>query len=472
MSRSAQEKRHLIRNQILPGGVELHGLLTVGGRTHQGTIVDFHSSGAKLNLGSVEIVPGETGTLAVEYGRVRIGESIPCRVARADDDGLGLAFLRETSGGRNRRSERLATDGPFAPILSCLDPVRLDQKLFFRVLDLSQGGLRLATSLSNRHLLPGMRISGGELVLPTVGTVAIDFRVKAVEALEREIRLGIELLNPPKETRVLLAAYLFQHGREEGGSGLRVIREELQVDPRDLGRFFRLYSIATKEEYEEVLRIRHQAFLFAKKIAPETSPAELADEYDKNSVILVARAGGRTVGTVRLANSKNGSPLPLERYFKLPPDLEEQRGRLSEISKLAILPDFQGSDLVIKFFQEIARMVIANEKVGVCLSTDELKPMYLSLGARQTGLRAPHYSLPGEYLNLLILLPEDFVAGRGMYGLTWKKVAQRTLDNLRRHGFIGSPGAWVRARMAFKQIVESGFLRLTRRGRGKSARKA
>ena len=86
------------------------------------------------------------------------------------------------------------------------------------------------------------------------------------------------------------------------------------------------------------------------KTPPDATSEMMEDEYDASSLIYCAKYGPDVIATMRANISKSdGQKFPFEKYFGSCESLGISRHNSCEISRLAILPEFQGSDLFIGF---------------------------------------------------------------------------------------------------------------------------
>ncbi len=118
---------------------------------------------------------------------------------------------------------------------------------------------------------------------------------------------------------------------------------------------FEILPADTPRLLEECFKVRYQILCQEGRIPgfqANDYPDRLeSDEFDQRSVhmLLLHRPSGRTIGTVRLVISTGSkSPFPLETcpqdafYPGMANIIDENRGWLTEISRLFILPEFRG----------------------------------------------------------------------------------------------------------------------------------
>src|SRR5919198_5384819 len=128
----------------------------------------------------------------------------------------------------------------------------------------------------------------------------------------------------------------------------------------------------------------------------------MEDEYDASSIIYCAKHGPDVIATMRVNISKDeGQKFPFEKYFGSCENLGTSRFNSCEISRLAILPEFQGSDLFVGFVKVTIQMLVKlHLDTMFCIATNKLAPMYQRIGAERISDPVRHPVLIDESLNL------------------------------------------------------------------------
>jgi hypothetical protein len=421
-------------------------------------VVDFNSTGISLefaNQGLYDSVRAHgVKQLSVRMGTVMLGEIDHPEKVRETPQRKTLAFL---TGALYRKSSeretfRTLVNPLVAPIAVARHPLRIREKVHLKLTEFSANGFRFETSLSNKFLLPGSRLPKTEVAFPCIGTWPVDLKVRHVNVRGQMLEIGCSASGISAEFKQALGQFaLFgsQDNRSlsERVENLRRIGFPLKV----LGDAIRIRTVETMEEYDQVLALRHHAYSYVGKVLPGTAVTQMADLADDRSTILIATLGGSIVGTVRIVrSSRPEDPFPFEDLLPMPPHLESRRESMFEISKLAVLPEFQGTDLVLRLFQAAARETIVEGFHAVCLATRALQRHYRRLGAHILSKEVPHPVLPKEYLSLLLFKKTAFTKGRGMAGLGWERVGRSVMEELAHFGFIKRtevlPVKWAQAR--------------------------
>ena len=136
--------------------------------------------------------------------------------------------------------------------------------------------------------------------------------------------------------------------------------------------------------------------------------------------------------------SKHGGPkFPFETYFGSCESLGILRNQSCEISRLAFLPEFQGSDLFIGFVKVTVQMLV---KLGLdtmfCVATNKLAAMYQRIGAERMSDPVQHPVLIDESLNLYRIKTSSFLTGSNIKLAVWKKISEEAISHLIYHGFL------------------------------------
>jgi hypothetical protein len=199
-------------------------------------------------------------------------------------------------------------------------------------------------------------------------------------------------------------------------------------------------AVETCQELEQVLHVRFVAYRAAAKIPPSATSDIMGDEYDASSIIYCAKYGPDVIATMRVNISKSvEQKFPFEKYFGSCETLGISRHNSCEISRLAILPEFQGLDLFIGFVKVTIQMLVKlHFDTMFCVTTNRLAPMYQRIGAERVSEPVPHPILIDEVLNLYRIKTSSFLTGSNIAFEVWKKISEEAISHLIYHGFLRS----------------------------------
>ena len=143
--------------------------------------------------------------------------------------------------------------------------------------------------------------------------------------------------------------------------------------------------VSGDSEYQEILKLRWRAYRNEGKILEDTDVQGMKDDYDPRSLIYAVQIGKTVVATFRLVFAKRNEDLPFEKYFeyeKIERFKNCPRSQVIEISRLAIDPIFQGSDILVTIIRNLVVELTIKVKVkySACLATRDLAKYYTEIG--------------------------------------------------------------------------------------------
>jgi ribosomal protein S18 acetylase RimI-like enzyme len=418
---------------------EFNATLTIDNIKHHCLVEDFHFQSVRLFCPQFSEVKSfsNLGPLKIHYGKTIIGKRETPRLIRITDDFRIVLDLSEVPGERGiRKKERLHTKPHFRATILAVDPIKFGSTLHFDVLNFTSTGMLLSSSLSNRHLLKGCKVENAKILLPGLDIVSASFRVEHIGIKDNRMCLGVSFENLTQLASEALAQFGLYGTEpptgEDMGKKFTSIKESV-APIRNLGNSVRIEVISTPEDYHQVLRIRHEAYLAAKKLDETIRLEDMADEYDLHSIILIAKTDNAVVGTLRIVECRSkDQTFPLEKYFDFNViDKPENRNRYYEISRLAVDPKFQGTDVVLKIFKELTRILGANlNMTAVCVATRSVRSLYTRIGFYVISKETHHPVAKDDHLAILKVDSKDFLLGKGISAHAWDVVAKDAFDNL------------------------------------------
>jgi predicted GNAT family N-acyltransferase len=395
---------------------------------------------------------------------MRVGGSVSSfpalRVAAIRSDrGRELVALRwaEPAAGNDRPASerrsvsRFGCEREWLPTGTVANAVRYDDRIRFRIADISRSGMQLLTSLRNKFLIPGVEFTGS-CTFPTVGQAEIAFRVVraglAQDGAKRFVALGVTWSVRDPEVRELVGQYLLQFGPGATVQELRETGFHVQSSSRavDFG------AIRTDGEYREVLALRRVAYLRAGKVGPGAREEDMGDALDARSRILVAKYRGRIVASVRLMFPPSAdAPLKHEDYVALPPGTPA-RDEVVELSKFCTHPEFRGSDLFYTLVKHCALTTMqSGRRYAVMSCTDELVRPYGRVGFRKLGASYVHPTMGLEH-HLMIAEVDKVVAGKDVNPVVWNLIGGSELWSFARLCGVAPESRLLHARVSLWRV--------------------
>jgi predicted GNAT family N-acyltransferase len=328
------------------------------------------------------------------------------------------AAKTEPSPDEKRGASRFLCEREWLPTGVAANAVRYDDRIHFRIVDISRDGMQLVTSLRNKFLIPGVEFSG-TCTFPTMGQAEIRFQVVHARVVQhgatRSLALGVTWSVEDPGTRELVGQYLLQFGP---GASVQQLRET-GFHVRSSSRAMDFGAVRSEEEYREVLALRRLAYVHAGKTGPEATDEQMADALDARSRILVAKYRGRIVATVRLLFPPTpDSPLKHQDYVTLPPGTPPH-DEIVELSKFCTHPEFRGSDLFYTLVKHCALTTLqSGRRYAVMSCTDELVKAYGRVGFRPLGASYVHPTMKLEH-HLMMAEVARVVSGKHVNPVVW-----------------------------------------------------
>ena len=414
----------------------------------QAPIIDFNAESlavdvtALSDLGKLE---SQIESITVTHGTREVWSiEMPDVTIRKDDSQWKLIVLLNPSKRKTaeRRHKRITTRDNFKPFLWVADPFHLSRIVNFQVENFNVDGLQLKTSLSNKHIIVGSMLENCQLLLPGIGVLTVNLVVGNAFSKDKHLFFGCLFQSINKQALEMLAQYAII-----GGDNLPPYlsqRKELLraagLTTRSLSKPCTIKVVETCQELEQILDVRFAAYKTAAKTPPDATSEMMEDEYDALSIIYCAKYGSDVIATMRANISKSdGQKFPFEKYFGSCESLGISRHNSCEISRLAILPEFQGSDLFIGFVKVTIQMLVKLcLDTMFCVATNKLAPMYQRIGAERVSDPVRHPVLIDESLCLYRIKTSWFLTGSNMEFEVWRKISEEAVSHLIYHGFLRS----------------------------------
>lgn len=416
-------------------GVDLVCVIEVGDKKFTCEISDYNALGLRLHCRNKrdysELSSADITSAKIMYGNYTLGAFTFPKVLRGSANSQKLVLIPSARSNVEivERPRRAVVPELLEPVLTGADPLRLNEKVVMRVDNVSEGGFRAKCSLSNRHFFQGQLHKNFALFIPTTGLFKCSFRISSVRAEATHLWLGCELIDPPARLKKALRHFMLLCLFTDRDLDLDLAAEGL---PKRLTPILRIRRINQEYEIEQVLNLRLRAYRAANKVFEGTEADDMCDDYDQNSILLGAFIGAKIAGTVRVVFSRQGSGFPFEKFFQLPEGFNPER--TVELSRMAVDPALQGSDMAFRMMQAAALEFVPKADHAFLMSTGDLAENYLLLGAKRLAGPVPHPVNTGENLYLFVFSTEKLKSGR-MSALAWLFFAREIIDFMSRFGF-------------------------------------
>lgn len=426
-------------------GSELTAAIQAGSQILTAEVMDYNSLGVSLKIKTSAI---DIDTFKIDKLQLHYGNEVVCEIANpkvihhhpdTQKTVVSLTTQDDTKRLRRQNEDRVELGFSFHGSVYGTDPFTLDQNLIFRMSNFSAEGFALISSKSNRHLTVGLKLNNYTLMIPGFELMKVSFQIKNIQDTGAHLKIGCLFTERDKKLIKATQKILFTNAKialhDEFAGDL--VRKKIRAIGK-FGPWIRVRKVSTPAEYEQALKIRYEAYKAAAKTEADQTWQDMKDEYDQRSIIYVAYVGQTVVGTIRLVFRDTG-PLPFEKYLDINSMKQIDPASAAEITRFAIHPHFQGTDVFFSLFRKII-FEIGSKKITspVCLATEKLSKYYKGIGAFAISPPVPHPTLPDETLTLYFFDPERTLKGQ-MSALGWFVVAKPSLRLLRKFGFIRKP---------------------------------
>src|SRR6185312_6498345 len=389
-------------------------------------ILNYHYRGACLRLGKDDYrAQGKNAYLQFKIGNKDLPEKILYRMTweTIQENGcFGVEFETESSYVL-ARAERFSTHTINTPVISAQDPLDPNRIIYFKVVNASATGMLLVTSLTNKHLFPGMELRTAILDIPGIGKTDVDLFIEnsrpGNQATDKNIMYGVSVKGMSHNYNSLMAKYL----SNLGGSDLQDERltklRDAKLLQKNLRTHLTIREVKTEEEYKSVLKLRHLGYARAGKVAETKTWQEMGEGLSKEGIILAAYLGGQIIASCEFRFYRTHG-LRVSQYIDIHAIPEVRDDNLSEVNKLVVHPDAQSSDIVLGIFQKIHTLAILNGKPdGIILAENKLVALYERLGFKKTSVKVPHPVKKEIDLNVMIIYKEAYISSEGMNPYAW-----------------------------------------------------
>jgi hypothetical protein len=407
-----QYDRRRLRRSLLDASPEWSADLTSGSSTQTCPVLDLHSFGACLWAPSYSGVH-RVDRLVLRLGRRTVSEHTNVRICWHKDGALGLNFETTDLTPQDTPEPWDLVKPHFLPYVSATDPANAEICLAFRMVALAGAELLLDSSPCNRHLLQGLALRPAQCYVPIVGSIAVDLELTGIGFIDGRLRLRAKMLAVNRNVRRQLDQFR-AFACAEAGDKQSIHRCDTIAQVRRArvcGPGLRVDPITSSKEYRAVLELRRRAYLASGIISPETRAEEMADRMDRHSLVLVARVNDVILGTGRLIFCREPNHQFLfEKDIPFSAIGNLKRSDCVEVSRFAIEPELQDSDVMSAIVRGFARHAILTDKAGICLARTSQRSSYAKYGFVPTSLEVPHPRLAGQTLALMVWRADYFLA--------------------------------------------------------------
>lgn len=419
--------------------------------------IDSTDSGSLPNYGVFEIVFGEE-TYCVEGTQVFSRSSI-----NAGKTLIGIRTHYEIRNNNSSLEERRATSRwmcpeHLLPTGTAANPIRYNDYIFFRIVDVSSAGLKIVTSLRNKFVSVG-QVLEATLSIPMVGSCALSLKINRCTTEDvggkPYLVLGASFTKRDEVVINTISEYLLTFAQDCTVRSLREAGFNLQKSSEK----FDFGYVKSQKDYDEVLDLRLEAYGASGKLPSSITRDYMRDEYDTRARILVVKVQGKIVGSARAMFHEKADKTSHERYLSFPKNFPKNEECL-EVSRVCVLPDFQGIGLASELAKHLALLTIKSGRKYCYLSAaGDLINFWKQLGYQSTGTSYDHEDF-GNLRHELLLNPiEDSILGKNIKAKNWHASYSALYDYCISLGFV-APDAFDEARIILVRL----YHKLKKRG--------
>lgn len=415
-------------------------------------IINYHYRGACFKIGIGDRRPtNKNSYLKFQIGFKDLPEKINFQVVweTISENGLfGVEFSQESHFVLSR-AERFSTHKFNTPVVSCKDPLNPNRLIYFNVLNISKTGLLFSTSMTNRHIFPGMEMKNAKLEIPSMGGANIDVYIENARSGDKnDILFGASINNENKKYVDLISKYLSNLGSlSDSDSRLdKLVSEKLMQ--KELAKHLTIKEVKDQKTYEQVLKLRFLGYQKAGKVKKGITYHAMGEGLDKEGVVLTAYLAGQLVASCEFRFEKIHG-LKLSEKVNLSALQEVKMGNLSEVNKLVVHPSAQNTDVVLGIFQRIHALAMLNGRPdGIIAAEDKLVPLYERLGFKKIGYSYPHPIKTNTNLHLMLIKSEAYATSDGMNAYAWSVAFQES------HDFFSKIGVQSSSALSVKKLID------------------
>lgn len=435
-----EEQIQAVHGNIYPEDIRnpafSHGVIRFGKFDEDVKILRFSPLGCEFRVGDctaykevqhLEItMSGHSNMVSLEAYIVYISEELNV---------VGVRWSTKKTKPKDEQSERkkrFDTNDRFLPTAVFTNPLKFDEMILCRIVNVSESGAMIETSIRNKFLATGMSNINVRLVFPIVGEIETKMTIAWVKVVENEgdavLVFGAEF-KVNRAFKSVVGEYVMQFC---GDSTLNEIRQAGLIVANSKNTLFRY--VLTRNDYDEVIKLRAHAY---DRYKEDIDISELSDVYDSRSRILMANMQNKLAGTLRITFHESIEELEQAQYTKISKGFVPEVHDLVEMTRLAIGRDFTGTDLMLQMLREVMKVMIGLNRTYLIGSAPEsLLRIYKKVGAEASEFTYSPASCPSLKLYVIKINMKDVLLGKIGNNKIWKKYCADLIPYAVDQGYI------------------------------------
>lgn len=453
---NAVDRRHEIRaNQTLQL-TPVNCTLICGNDQVPLSIINYHYRGAcfqtKPNDYRLQI---KGSYLQFKIGQKELPEKINFRITWetiAENGCFGVEFSTDSSYVL-ARAERFRTHSVNTPTILSQDPLDPNRIIYFKAINVSTTGMMISTSLSNKHLFPGMELKTAILEIPGIGKTDVSLFIENSRSADegKSIHYGVSVKGSSHNYIELISKYLSNLGTSETPEQRLELLAQANLIHKNLSKHLTIREVKTQADYDQVLKLRFYGYKLAGKTKEGITWKDMGDGLANEGIVIAAFLAGQLVASAefrlqKIHGLKTSDKVDLKAIPKIRTD------HLAEINKLVVHPSAQNTDIVLGVFQKIHAIAMLNGRPdGVILAEDKLVTLYSRLGFQKAGFSYPHPTKTNTNLHLMIIHGEAYATSDGMNPYAWSVAFSES------HQYFSEIGIQTESKLNLRQSFVKGL---------------
>lgn len=359
-----------------------------------------------------------------------------------DESNKQIAHIRlvnmkssEKFEGERRKSSRWLCGSEFFPTGIAPNPVRFNDFIYFKIEDISYGGFKLIASLRNKFLISGITLDS-MINFPMVSQVNVKVKINNVKVESQNgkdvLAIGATYSTSDNNVNKVVSNYLLQFSNADSLSEIK----DSGFLSETISETVNYTYVKTKEEFEEVLKLRYLSYKEAGKVEEGKTYMDMSDQYDAKSRIVIGKLKGEIICSARIIFHQLGDKLEQEQFVQWPVDMPRQ-DEVVEIMRACTKPGFRGSDLLLGMFKFMSITVAQAKKnwIVIC-ATNEMVPFYSKIGFKNIGLSYLHKKLNNIEHHIMVANFIDGMSGKSVNPIYWNIVWSDSVDYMSEYDLI------------------------------------
>jgi len=190
---------------------------------------------------------------------------------------------------------------------------------------------------------------------------------------------------------------------------------------------FEYVYITCEDEYNEILKLRHQAYSLAGKTPQGATYLDMKDQFDRDAVIVAAKSRGEIAGSVRIMFPNSGTMTEHGRFVEYPKEFPPVV-QVAEVSRLCVAPKFSGGGIIYGLMTSMFIPALTNGRRYIFSgAAGKLLNFYEKCGGQRTGIKYQNTDLAGLVHELMLWDIFDLVTAKNIDAKHWKKLLSKIL---------------------------------------------